>query len=56
MTKKWMAMSALLFGGATLFQGGCLGSFFDGFFNGGFPNQPRWLNIGLDVLQEELFG
>lgn len=65
MSKKWLTLSAALFGGATLFQGGCLGfggfdgflgDFWSGFWNTGFPTDNQWINIGLDVLNEELFG
>lgn len=57
MQKKWYTLTALLFGGATVFQG-CLnwGGFWDGFWNTGWPTDNRWLNIGIDVLKEELFG
>ena len=63
---KWYTMTAMLFGGGTLFQlGGCgsgfggglgggLGGFWNGFFNG-WPGDP-WLNLAIDVLNEELFG
>jgi hypothetical protein len=50
---KWYAMTAMLFGGATLFQG-CLGGFWDGFFNG-WPSNGTFSLI-IDVLNEELFG
>lgn len=58
MTKKskWLTLSAALFGGATLFQSGCLGDFWAGFWNSGWPTDNRWLNIAIDVLNEELFG
>lgn len=56
MTKKWLTLSALLFGGGTLFQSGCLGQFWDGFWNTGWPTDNPWINIGIDVLNEELFG
>ncbi|MGE3180581.1 MAG: hypothetical protein AB7N71_03055 [Phycisphaerae bacterium] len=56
MTKKWVSLGALLFGGATLFQSGCLGAFGQGFFNSGWPTNNRVINVALDVLQEELFG
>jgi len=58
MTKKWLKLSALLFGGATIFQGGCLdlGGFWEGLWGTGWPTNNAWLNIGLDVLKEELFG
>ena len=56
MNKKFLALGALMFGGATLFQNGCLGGFWQGFFNTGFPTNNRVVNVVLDVLQEELFG
>ncbi len=56
MNKKWLTLGAMAFGGATLFQNGCLGSFWQGLFNSGFPAENRVLNVALDVLQEELFG
>lgn len=52
---KFLAISALI-AGATLFQSGCLGAYFDGFFNTGWPTGNRWLNLGIDVLKEELGG
>lgn len=56
MTKKnkWMAYAALLAGGATLFSS-CLGGITRGFTDG-FPASNRWLNLALDILNEELFG
>lgn len=54
--KSFLKWSALLFGGATLFQSGCLGDFWDGFFNSGWPTHNRAVNIAIDVLKEELFG
>lgn len=59
MRKKWMKFAALTFGGATLFHsGGCLdlGGFWKGFFNEGWPSDNRWLNLTIDILNEELFG
>jgi hypothetical protein len=61
MKKKWLTLSALLFGGATVFHSGCLGGLFSGGFwdamwNTGWPSNNAWLNIGIDVLNEELFG
>lgn len=53
---KLAALTLLVASGATLLQNGCLNSFWDGFFNGGFPNGPRWLNIALDVANESIFG
>jgi hypothetical protein len=55
MKKKWVTLSALLFGGATVLDG-CLGTFWDGLWNTGWPTNNHWLNIGIDVLKEELFG
>ncbi len=54
--QKLFVLSAMLFGGATLFQGGCLNGFFRGFFNSGWPTNNRAINIALDILNEELFG
>lgn len=55
---KWFKMTAMLFGGATLFQlGGCgggLGGFWNGFFNG-WPSNGTY-NLIIDILNEELFG
>lgn len=53
---KMITLAAMLLGGATLFQNGCLGAFWDGFFNSGFPTNNRWLNLAIDILNEELFG
>lgn len=58
MTKiKWLALSALAMGGTLFHSGGfgCLQPVWDGFLNG-FPTNNRWLNIGFDVLKEELLG
>lgn len=52
---KFLAISALV-AGATLFQTGCLGAFFDGFFNSGWPTNNRWINLGIDILKEEIGG
>ncbi len=56
MTKKWIALATMAFGGATLFQNGCLGDVWQGFLNDGWPTNNRWINIAVDVLNEELFG
>jgi|YNPBryantNP2012_1023418.scaffolds.fasta_scaffold53239_2 hypothetical protein len=55
MTKKfkWLTL-ALLAGSATLFNG-CLGAFWDGLWNTGWPTQSRWLNLAIDILNEEIF-
>lgn len=54
---KLMALTAVLFGGATIFQfGGCLNQFWAGFFNTGFPTNNRAINLAIDILNEELFG
>lgn len=55
MKAKMYTMAALLLSGTTVFAG-CLGGFWDGFFNSGWPTDNRWLNIGIDVVKEELFG
>lgn len=54
--KKWLAMFATTFGGAILLQNGCLSAFWDGFWTTGWPTDNRWVNIGVDILNEELFG
>lgn len=58
MKKNLIKWAALAFGGASVFGigGGCLGPVFDGFFNTGWPTNNRWLNLGIDILNEELFG
>jgi len=56
MKKKIFALTAMLMTGASLFQVGCLNSFWKGFFNEGWPSNNRWLNIAVDILNEELFG
>lgn len=71
MKAKWAKLSVAVFGAGTLFHSGCLslgalggggegGGFFGGFAEGlfgrGFPTNNLWLNIGIDVLNEELFG
>lgn len=58
MTKKakWFTLAASLFGGSTLFQNGCLGDFWGGLWNTGWPADNRILNVAIDVLNEELFG
>ena len=52
---KWLTMTAMLFGGATLFGNGCLGNFWKGFWNEGWPSNNRWLNLALDILNEDFF-
>jgi hypothetical protein len=54
---KLMTLAALMCGGATLFQS-CLGGggFWEGMFGRGWPTNNLWLNIGIDILNEELFG
>ncbi len=53
---KWATLATMLVGGATIFQSGCLGGFWNGFFSDGWPADNRWLNLGIDILNEELFG
>jgi len=58
MTKrsKWFALSALVCAGGALLQNGCLQSFWQGFWTTGWPTDNRWLNLGLDVVNEVVFG
>jgi hypothetical protein len=44
---KWLLISSAVLT-ATLFQGGCLTSFWQG-FAGGFPAGNRWLSIAVDA-------
>lgn len=53
---KWITLT-LLASSAMLFANGCLGAFWQGLWNTGFPgNGNRWLGLALDVLNEDLFG
>jgi len=56
MTKKakWLTL-AVLAGSATLFTS-CLGGFWDGMWNTGWPTDSRWVNLALDIINEDLFG
>jgi len=59
MKKSLIKWAALAFGGATVMAwggSGCLGPVWQGFWNTGWPTDNRWLNLGIDVLNEELFG
>jgi hypothetical protein len=59
MKAKWYKLGAMLLGAGTLLQfGGCLNieDFWQGFWNTGWPTNNTWLNIAIDVLNEELFG
>lgn len=56
MKMKWAALATAVFGGGMLFQSGCLSDFWSGIFNRGWPTHNLWINIGWDVLNEELFG
>jgi hypothetical protein len=53
---KLVTLSAMLFGGATVFQSGCLGDFWQGLWGRGWPTDNLWWNVAIDVLNEELFG
>jgi len=56
---KLYTLVALVLGGGTLFASGCgggLNGFWQGMFNTGWPNNNRWLNLTIDILNEELFG
>jgi hypothetical protein len=58
MNKKWIALIAATIGGATLLQGSCLnlGGIWRGMLAEGWPSDNRWLNLTIDILNEELFG
>jgi hypothetical protein len=51
----WLKLSAMSLAGGLLLSG-CLAQFWDGFWNTGWPTDNRWLNIAIDILQEDLFG
>jgi hypothetical protein len=51
---KWLGL-AISTGGLVLVHG-CLSSFWQGFWNTGWPTDNRWLNLGLDVANEVIFG
>lgn len=52
---KWLALTSIVASGGMLFQGGCLQGFWQGFFNTGWPNNNRWLNIAIDIIKEDIF-
>lgn len=56
MKKAKLVLLGALVSGATLFQSGCLGGFWQGLFNTGWPTGNRVLNVLIDVVNEELFG
>ncbi len=51
-TSKWLTLMALLAGGSTLLINGCLGAFWQGFWNTGWPTQNPWLNLAIDAVKE----
>ncbi len=53
--RKLYTLTALLLGGATLLSNGCLSAFWQGMWNTGWPAHNRWLSLGWDILQENLF-
>lgn len=53
MTKKWLKLALLTSG--VLLANGCLGAFWQGLWNTGWPTNNRWLNLGLDILNEDIF-
>jgi hypothetical protein len=53
---KLYTLGAMLLGGAVLLQNGCLSSFWQGLWTTGFPAHNHVINLGLDILNEELFG
>lgn len=56
MTKKskWVTL-ALLAGGAVVFEG-CLGAFWNGLWNTGWPAGNKWLNLAIDIVNESVLG
>lgn len=55
MSKKKLMLLAGMAGGATLFATGCLNAFWSGMWNTGWPAHNRWISLGWDILQENLF-
>ena len=53
---RWLKLVAMTLSGAALLQGGCLADFWEGFANTGWPTNNFWINVALDILQEDLFG
>ena len=49
-TRRWMMLLTLA--SATLFVNGCHTSFWQGLWNTGWPTSNRWVNLGLDVVNE----
>ncbi len=50
---KLVALSAMLLGGATLFEG-CVSAFWQGLWKTGFPANNQWIDLTLDILREDL--
>ena len=48
---RWLALFILGTGG-TVFVNGCLGAFWQGLWNTGWPTDNRWVNLAVDVLKE----
>ena len=52
---KLAALSVMVLGGATLFEG-CLNAFWQGLWKTGFSfGGPKWIDVALDILREDLF-
>jgi hypothetical protein len=47
---KWL-LAVLAAGGLTL-AGGCLGAFWQGLWNTGWPSNNPWLNLAVDAVKE----
>ena len=55
MSKKLMTLSLMVLGGS-LFATGCLSSFWQGLVTTGFSwGQSKWVDVGLDIIREDLF-
>ena len=55
---KLLGLLALASAGGTLFHSCAIGGggFWEGMFGRGYPTNNLWMNIGIDILNEELFG
>ncbi len=51
MLKKTKWTTLVLLAGSGIAFNGCLGAFWDGVWNSGWPQDQRWLNIASDIIK-----
>lgn len=56
MKKAKLMILAAVVAGTVLDSSSCLNSFWNGLWNTGFPSNNLWINLGLDALNEVVFG